>query len=172
MCRYILCHMPCLLWKAAQVSNEIITLRRMLCGTGMARGRFHEQDYLISGRVCDCEAARGQYAWRHLLEGSGGAMAWAGRRFKGTPLPSPLWWTRRPLQTQVCFLIAFLCLHQGPPWAKTEGNISSLFTIIVWEAENRLLHGWSWAVRTSVAQFSFLVTVLYVALFSSYTSAE
>lgn len=59
---------------------------------------------------------------------------------------SPLSGELKTLQTQCLFLIAFLCLHQGPPWAETEGSISSPFTINAARCRNGVAcMDWSWA---------------------------
>lgn len=51
----------------------------------------------------------------------------------------PLSGELKTLQTQCLFLIAFLCLHQGPPWAETEGSISSRLLLMQQGAETGLL---------------------------------
>ena len=83
-----------------------------------------------------------------------------------SPLSLVNW--RPSLQTQCLFLIAFLCFHQGHPWAETEGSISSPFTMNAARCRKEVAcMDWSWArAGPPLAFFSFLVTVLHVPVFS------
>ena len=81
---------------------------------------------------------------------------------------------RPSLQTQCLFLIAFLCFHQGHPWAETEGSISSPFTINAARYRKGVAcMDWSWACAGPPLAFFLSWWQCYMCLSSpSCTSAK